>query len=164
MKASRKDILAKHNEHGEIGEAKVCARCGRMFTYLGYGHFYCPVCRENDAQDFTKVKEYIYEHGVASALEVSENTGISIKIIEQYLREGRLEIPENSPIFIKCEMCSVEIKSGRLCPSCATTLSNAMRIDMNFDDAQIGEIPKKLEGKMRYFGRDKNDQTKKGSS
>ncbi len=164
MKASRKAILARHNGNGEIGEPKVCFRCGRMFTYLGFGHFYCPICKEKDAHDFTKVKEYIYENGVAPALEVSENTGVSLKIIEQYLREGRLEIPEGSPIFIKCEMCSVDIKSGRLCPPCATTLSNAMRIEMNFDDEQIGEIPKKLEGKMRYFGRDKNDQTKKHST
>lgn len=164
MKASRKAILARHNENGEMGEPKVCSRCGRMFTYLGFGHFYCPVCKEKDAEDFTRVKEYIYENGVAPALEVSEKTGVSLKIIEQYLREGRLEIPECSPIFIKCEMCAVDIRSGRLCPSCATTLSNAMRIEMNFDDDQIGEIPKKMEGKMRYLGKDKNDQTKKHST
>lgn len=164
MKASRKAILARHNENGEIGEPKVCVRCSRMFTYLGFGHFYCPACKEKDMEDFTRVKEYIYENGVASALEVSENTGVNLKIIEQYLKEGRLEIPEGSPIFIKCEMCSIDIRSGRLCPSCAVSLSNTMRIEMNFDDEQIGEIPKKMEGKMRYFGKDKNNQTKKKST
>lgn len=155
MKDYQKKMLEKHNEYGDMGDLKVCVRCGRMFRYLGYGHFYCPVCKEKDIEDFNKVKDYIYENGIAPALEVSENTGVSLKIIEQYLREGRLEIPESSPIFIKCEMCSVNIRSGRLCASCATKLTNAMRIEMNFDDEQIGEIPKKTEGKMRFLNKEK---------
>ncbi len=153
--ASEKEIFKKNNERGNTGETKVCVRCGRMFTYLGFGHYYCPLCKERDMEDFAKVKDYIYNHGTAPALEVSEQTGVGLKIIEQYLREGRLEIPENSPIFIKCEKCATNIRSGRLCPNCATSLSNAMRMQMNFDDEQIGEIPKKIEGKMRFFGREK---------
>lgn len=150
-------IYAKRNRDGEIGEPKVCVRCGRMFTYLGFGHYYCPMCKERDNEDFTRVKEYIYEHGVAPSLEVSEQTGVDLKIIQQYLREGRLEIPESSPIFIKCEKCGIDIRSGRLCPNCATSLSNAMRIEMDFDNEQIGEVPKKKEGKMRYFTKNNNE-------
>ncbi len=155
MGYSKKNFTVRLNKDGEMGETKVCARCGRMFNYLGFGHYYCPTCKKQDEEDFTKVKEYIYNNGVASALEVSEMTGVSIKLIEQYLREGRLEIPENSPIFIKCEKCSVDIRSGRLCPSCATSLSNTARIEMDFDDNQIGTVPKKLIGKMRFFGKEK---------
>jgi RNA polymerase subunit RPABC4/transcription elongation factor Spt4 len=155
MKYSKNVFLSSQNDDYELGVTKVCVRCGRIFNYLGFGHYYCPPCRKKDIEDFTKVKEYIYEHGVATALEVSDNTGVSLKTIEQYLREGRLEIPENSPIFIKCEKCSINIRSGRLCPQCATSLSNAMRVEMNFDDEQIGEVPKMV-GKMRFFGKDKN--------
>ena len=147
--------MVKRNKYGEIGEPKICVKCGRMFTYLGFGHYYCSVCKIRDEEEFTKVKDYIYEHGVAPALEVSEMTGVSMKIIQQYLREGRLEIPEGSPIFIKCEKCSIDIRSGRLCSNCATSLSKAMRTDMDFDDEQIGQIPKKLTGKMRFLGKEK---------
>lgn len=144
-------LFTKINDNGDLGETKVCVRCGRMFTYLGFGHFYCPLCKDKDKEDFEKVRDYIYNHGVASAIEVAEATGVDLKTIEQYLREGRLEIPESSPIFIKCEKCGIDIRSGRLCPTCATTLSNAMKVQMNFDNEQIGEVPKRLEGKMRYF-------------
>jgi hypothetical protein len=154
MENSKKNY-AKINENGEIGEPKICVRCGRMFAYLGFGHYYCPLCKKQDEEEFTLVKEYIYDHGVAPALEVSDMTGVKLKVIEQYLREGRLEIPECSPIFIKCEKCKVDIRSGRLCQVCATTLSNAMRMKMNFDDEQIGAIPKKIVGKMRFFGKEK---------
>ncbi|MGB8453945.1 MAG: hypothetical protein WCD89_16665 [Anaerocolumna sp.] len=155
MRDSYKIIAAKLNEDGKLGETKMCVRCKRMFTYLGYGHFYCPMCRKADEEDFAKVKNYIFENGTAPALEVSEVTGISLERIHQYLREGRLEIPENSPIFIKCEMCSVDIRSGRLCPDCASKLNHAMREKMNFDDEQIGSVPKNLlVGKMRFLGRE----------
>ena len=155
MRESRKIIAAKFKEDGNLGETKICVRCKRMFTYLGYGHFYCPMCRKADEEDFQKVKNYIYDHGTAPALEVSDNTGISLERINQYLREGRLEIPENSPIFIKCEMCHIDIRSGRLCPECASKLSHAMRITMDFDEEQIGPIPKKLIGKMRFIRNEK---------
>lgn len=156
MNESKKLLSLKFNEDGKVGETKICARCKRMFTYLGYGHFYCPTCRKVDEEDFSKVKNYIYDNGTASAQEVSEATGISLERINQYLREGRLEIPEGSPIFIKCEMCSIDIRSGRLCPACASKLTHAMRVTMNFDDEQIGPIPKKMEGKMRFLT-NKND-------
>ena len=155
MRDSQKIIASKLIENGKIGETKVCVRCKRMFTYLGYGHFYCPMCKKTDEEDFKIVKDYIFENGTAPAMEVSEKTGISLERINQYLREGRLEIPENSPIFIKCEMCSIDIRSGRLCPDCASKLTHAMREKMNFDDEQIGPVPRKLTGKMRFLTNEK---------
>lgn len=155
MRDSQKIIASKLIENGKIGETKVCVRCKRMFTYLGYGHFYCPMCKKTDEEDFKIVKDYIFENGTAPAMEVSEKTGISLERINQYLREGRLEIPENSPIFIKCEMCSIDIRSGRLCPDCASKLTHAMREKMDFDDEQIGPVPRKLTGKMRFLTNEK---------
>jgi len=152
MEYSKKANVAKQNNDGET---KVCVKCKRIFNYSGYGHFYCPLCKKRDEEDFTKVKDYIYGNGVASSLEVSEMTGVNYNTIQQYLREGRLEIPEGSPIFIKCEKCAIDIRSGRLCPECATKLSNAMRIEMNFDDEEIGPVPKVIIGKMRFLGKEK---------
>jgi hypothetical protein len=155
MTDSRKLLALKYKEDGTIGETKVCVRCKRMFTYLGFGHYYCPACKKVDEEDFTKVKNFIYEHGTATAAEVSEATGISLERINQYLKEGRLEIPEGSPIFIKCEMCNIDIRSGRLCPECSSKLTQPMRVKMNFDDEQIGPVPKKLERKMRFLTKEK---------
>lgn len=137
-------------------EVKKCIRCGRLFKDDGYNLDLCPNCTILDSDDFEKVRLYLYDHHTATAIELSEETGVSIVQIERYLRNGRLEIPEGSPIFIKCEKCGTDIRSGRLCTACSLSLSNSMRNEMNFTDAQIGETPKKKkgnmkEGKMYYF-------------
>lgn len=142
------------NMDSGIRETRVCSRCKRMFTYLGFGHYYCPTCKKMDEEYFQRVRDYIYDHGSASAMEVSEGTGVSLSTITQYLKEGRLEIPENSLIFIKCEMCGSNIRSGRLCRECASKLNHVMRKEIEFEDEQIGEKPKKVSGKMRFLDND----------
>ncbi len=139
------------NRGNSAGEPRVCVRCKRMFTYLGFGHLYCPACKKRDAEYFQRVREFLYDNVGATATEVSDGTGVGINTITQYLREGRLEIPENSKIFLKCEMCATSIRSGRLCKECASKLNHAMRKNIDFDDEQIGEVPKKATGKMRFF-------------
>lgn len=130
-----------------------CARCGKLFSYIGFGFRYCELCKKFDEEEFHIVRSYIYEHGTATMLEIEENTGVSNRRISQYLREGRLEIPENSPIFIKCDMCGTDIRSGRFCRACGSKLSK----DFNgilYQEIEIGEEPKKTTNmKMRYFGK-----------
>lgn len=141
----------------EIDKMKVkkCIRCGKLFKVDNLNLELCPYCVKLDNEDFEKIRTYLYEHNTATSVQLSEATGISIIQIERYLKNGRLEIPEGSPIYIKCERCGAEIKSGRLCPECSLSLSNAMRMEMNFTDAQVGEPPKKSSGnknaKMHYF-------------
>ena len=127
---------------------EVCRKCKRLFTYPGFGSKYCPDCRKIDEENRDKVKEYLREHGTANMVEISENTGVSTHDINQYLRDGMLEIPEGSPIYIKCEKCGCDIRSGRWCPECAATLSKELKGMF----VGIGEKPRvKLEGKMRFL-------------
>ncbi|WP_313134162.1 hypothetical protein [Anaerocolumna sp.] len=142
----------QRNSNGEI---RTCVRCGKIFQYFGIGRCYCPSCKKQDDEAFKRVKAYIYEHGTATVMEVAEKTGVPVRYIKLYLKDSRIEIPENSPIFIQCERCGVNIRSGRLCPSCASELTNEMRVEMDFNNEQVGEIPKKYSGgKMRFL--DKN--------
>lgn len=145
--------MTKKNK--QFGETQVCARCRRMFTYSGFGHRYCEICKEYDTRDFEKVRTYIYEHGTATMLQLSEATKVEINYIEQYLREGRLEIPESSNIFIHCEMCQAEIRSGRYCKDCAVQLSK--NFSGVLDEFEIGEKAKRSskDGKMHFLGKNK---------
>ena len=82
--------------------------------------------------------------------EIAEATGVPEKTIRQYLRDSMLEIPEGSPIYIKCESCGRDIRSGRWCPSCAAKLSNGLKGTF----VGVGEVPKDTSsGKMRFLGR-----------
>lgn len=133
-----------------------CMRCGLMFQYNGSGHIICPRCREIDQKEFDCVRDYVYEHKGATVIEVSDETGVKPGIIENFLRAGRLEIPNDSAVFIHCERCRKEIRSGRFCPGCAAQLTMEMKKALEFDESQVGEEPDR-KGKMHF----KRDEWKK---
>lgn len=128
-----------------------CMRCGMMFHYNGSGHVICPRCRKEDKRDFDRVRDYVYEHKGATIMEVAEALDIKPEIIEGFLRAGRLEIPNDSAVFIHCERCRKEIRSGRFCADCAAQLTMEMKRALDFDDSQIGEEPDR-KGKMHFMG------------
>lgn len=126
---------------GKTGGLQSCLRCGNMFLYSGIGKCICENCKKEDEEEFQSVKNYIYEHPMATIMEVSGETGVRVIRIKSYLRDGRLIISDNSPIFINCEVCGTSIKYGRLCRSCADTMTSEMKNAMKVDEYQIGEKP-----------------------
>ncbi len=130
---------------------KTCKRCGRMFQFYGFGYGYCETCAVIDNEIFHKVKEYIWEHGTASGNDVSEALGVSLKQIFTYLREGRLEIPDTSPIFIRCESCNQQIRYGRYCQECGTRLRKDLTSATRAELYEIGEAPSTKSGKMHFL-------------
>lgn len=131
---------------------EACQNCKNLFNYPGFGSKYCPECRKIDEENRAKVKEYLREHGQANMYEISLATEVSEKNIKQYLRDGMLEIPDGSPIYIKCESCGCDIRSGRWCPACAAKMSSEFKVMF----VGVGDTPKeKLSGKMRFLGKHK---------
>lgn len=118
---------------------KSCIRCGRLFRYPGFGEYYCEVCKEQDNEEFERVKQYLDEHGLANAYEISVATGVSEKTITRFLTESRLEIPEGSPIYLKCRACGCDIRSGKYCATCAARLSEQLSGTYK---AYVGDKPK----------------------
>jgi flagellar operon protein (TIGR03826 family) len=140
----------ENNARGLGGDLKVCKRCKKTFTYYGIGYQYCPTCKELDEEDFQNVKEYIRDHGIARVDEVVQATGVDEKRIHEYLREGRLEIPDGSSYYLKCERCGKDINSGRYCQNCAMTLKKEFTSAVSYNE--IGNAPKTtLNGKMRFL-------------
>lgn len=138
---------------GASKNTRVCRMCGRLFEYRNIGYGLCPPCTEVDNYTFQRVKEYLHEHGTATAQEVSAAVDVSETTIYQYLRDGRVEIPENSPIYIKCEMCRTDIRYGRYCQECANKLRKEMQTSsVVVDIYEIGERPgAKMSGRMYTY-------------
>ncbi|BCN29707.1 MerR family transcriptional regulator [Anaeromicropila herbilytica] len=132
------------------GEIRVCPRCGKMFCYMGIDKAICNKCKEEDEAEFNKVKEYVYNNSDATIMQVSKDTGVRVNRIKTYLREGRLMIPESSPIFLNCELCGTSIRYGRYCRECAESLSSEMKKELHIDEYQIGEKPKNGLPKLRF--------------
>lgn len=133
-----------------------CKQCKVTLKYMGSGCYICPSCEQIYKDDFCKVKEYLYEHPHATVVVVSEDTGVAVPIITKLLREGRLEIPEGSPIYIPCEKCGTDIRYGKYCRECAHKLSKDFKAVL-ISESEIGEPPKHKtgEGKMHYLTKDK---------
>lgn len=99
-----------------------CRRCGRIFNYLA-GSPVCPACREKLDEKFQEVKEYIREHRGAGIGEVAEACDVDPSQIRQWLREERLEVTEDSAVFLNCEVCGAPIRSGKYCDSCKLSMT-----------------------------------------
>ncbi len=96
---------------------KNCRICGRIFNYVA-GTVVCPGCRETMEAKFQEVKEYVREHKGASIPQVAEACDVEQAQIRQWLREDRLEVTEDSALFLNCEVCGAPIRSGRFCDKC----------------------------------------------
>lgn len=99
-----------------------CRRCGKIFTYTG-GMQVCTPCRQQDEEEFKRIKEYLYENPGATLSEISNVLNIRVEKIKRYLKEGRLEIlGSDGNMFLECESCGKAIRTGRLCDDCERDL------------------------------------------
>ena len=142
-------------------DVRNCSRCGRLYQYIG-GKPLCYACKEDDEKEFQKVKEYLYKHPNAAMVIVSEETGVSISTIRQYLREERLIISDDSPIGIECESCGASIKTGRFCKECAARLSTELKHSTGQGFSQKKKNAtlhtERQKEKMHYFNQEKRSR------
>lgn len=124
---------------GEKMNIKNCRKCNRIFADDGFD--LCPLCRTENVEEFKAVKEYLYEHPGADIQTVSEATGVDTRKILKYLREGRLEIADNSPnLILDCERCGKPIKTGRFCEKCIAEMQREFkRVISSAPKANLGK-------------------------
>lgn len=106
-------------------EVKVCRGCKKIFQYIA-GPELCPKCRQLEEEMFQKVKEYLIEHPGANMYEVTQKTDVSAALIEKFLRQGRLQVAEDSPIVLTCERCGRKIMTGKYCNECKNQISSEL--------------------------------------
>ena len=104
---------------------KNCKRCKRLFNYVT-GPMLCAACREEEEAKFQEVKKYVSENINTDIQTVSEVCDVSVKQIQQWVREERLVFSDDSPMGIACERCGVMIKSGKYCAKCKADLTNVL--------------------------------------
>ena len=102
-----------------------CRNCGRLFNYVT-GIVICPACRESQEAKFQEVKANIQDHKGVGIAEVAEVCDVDPAQIRQWLREERLEVTENSALFLNCDSCGAPIRSGRYCDKCKMDLSRSL--------------------------------------
>lgn len=106
-------------------DVRNCKKCGKIYKYDGFNM--CLKCRQEEEEEFKKVREYIYDNPSATIPIISEDTGVNTKKILRYLREGRLAIKNNNNnLILACERCGVAINTGKFCEKCAAEIQNEL--------------------------------------
>jgi flagellar operon protein (TIGR03826 family) len=102
-----------------------CKRCGNIYHYNGTG--VCNQCAEQEQEDFDKVRDYLFEHPNSPASEINQATGVELKVISRFLKEGRLKMEGQDEGIITCDKCGTSIKSGRFCESCLQEMQTELK-------------------------------------
>ena len=134
-----------------------CEICGSKVYYVAGGEYECRNCEHTMLDDFGKVKQYIDMFGPSSAVEIEDSTGVKREVIDLFLKKGRLEIPEGSNYYIKCEKCKCSIRFGRFCPDCAKETEGTVK-GIRVLLEEVGEKPKRVfnsEAKMHFLDKRK---------
>lgn len=129
LELQREEELKKsgRNNAGKLyNMTAICEVCGMSMDY-GYGEtFVCKGCGNTQLTEFGKVRKYIEDNGPQNAQVISKETGVDENTIRGYLREGRIEIPDGSEVYIQCQKCGTDIRYGRYCPDCSLALSKSI--------------------------------------
>ncbi|MCM1568155.1 MAG: flagellar protein [Roseburia sp.] len=131
-----------------------CRNCGNIFNYVR-GPIICPACRESLEAKFQEVKTYIQEHPGVSMHVVSEECDVETSLIRQWLREERLEMAEDSAVYLDCESCGAPIRSGKYCEKCKANLLSGLKNAMHQPESKKPDRPKpdnkSQSAKMRFL-------------
>ena len=126
---------------------KYCKGWGRAMS-PNVINVYCEACEET--QLFDKVRDFFRSYEV-NEYDVAEHFGISVRIVKQWIKEGRIEYKERGTRSIGgsyCSHCGTKVSFGTLCSKCLKLL--------NGEGIQgFSAAPKEEEGRMRFMDKDK---------
>ena len=121
-----------------------CPECGRMYVKNSFGM--CEPCRNSEETDFAAIKNYIEEiNSSCTLVELTNATGVSIKKILGYIREGRLVATQGMIGEVTCTSCKAPISSGYFCEECTLRLNRDIR---NLYKERVERVPEKVETKL----------------
>ena len=151
----RREVL----DISHLNRPTYCEKCNGVMVFKGVGEYKCEDCGFVDYDDYGKVRNYIEQHPGATSAQASAETGVSQKAIRGMLKEERLEISANSSVFLKCEACGAQIRSGRFCNNCQTSyhrsLEEQARASRNLDMTGFSMERSKGEDGAKRFTRDR---------
>lgn len=127
---------------------RVCQKCGGVMVFKGVGEYHCEDCGFVDYDDYGKVRMYIENHRGATAAEIEKEVGVAQRTVRRLLKDGRLEIAEGSKVYLRCELCGKQIRSGQFCPDCE------VKMHRNLEEKQR-EIARKVK---QGFGMEKKGE------
>lgn len=126
-------------------ELRSCEICKKIFKAPD-DRTLCPRCMITHETEFKRVKEYLRKNPGTSMPILAEETDVDISVIEQYLKQERIEVAPNSPVKLACNKCSAEIVTGMYCENCSKALLGELHKIKN----NIIAKEREEKGQLRY--------------
>lgn len=104
-----------------------CKFCNLPFHSVG-GKI-CQNCLQKIDEDFTTIRDYIYDHpGRFDVDSICEATDVKKSVVLHLIREGRLEINDygQGGGAFSCSVCFKPISSGTMCDECKSRVSGML--------------------------------------
>ncbi|WP_172371775.1 flagellar protein [Sporosarcina jiandibaonis] len=110
-----------------------CRLCGSLFlkNYTDY----CKDCCKEVEEKYNSIAEYLKKEQNRNVTleDVSASTGVSLKQIAEFIRDGRIYAEDFPNLGYSCAHCSKLIKKQLLCVDCfdrfSTDLNKTLKID-----------------------------------
>jgi flagellar operon protein (TIGR03826 family) len=117
-----------------------CPRCGRVFA-KGTKEV-CPSCIKLVDEEYAECAQYLRENRGASIHQVSEDTGVSVKQITKFIREGRISLSDAPNLGYPCDSCGAPIRESNICESCRKRLTSDVDKLREREQRRMDEIRK----------------------
>lgn len=132
-----------------------CYRCKSLFTYVS-GPPICKECKDEEENEFKKLKDYLDDHPGASIMELSTALEINVQKIRYFLKEGRLEVSgDDANLVLECESCGKSIRTGRYCDGCSGKQANKfMSAGNELEDKLKRPEPVKKNSGLKFLKKD----------
>lgn len=117
-----------------LGKLANCSRCDALFVQAVRD--ICPKCYQAVEQEYELCARFLRkrENRGSTIYQVSEATGVSVKQITKFIKEGRISVAGNPQLGYPCESCgTVMIRTGTLCESCIKNLKHEITQQQEVD-------------------------------
>lgn len=93
-----------------------CKRCGTLYQKTLKS--ICTKCIQQEEEDYKKVRLYLKRHKMVEMTTVSEETGVDLGYIYEFLQQGRIVLDSATTSNYPCSNCDAPIQTGALCATC----------------------------------------------
>ena len=110
-----------------------CPRCGKL--YAKNFRDLCPSCIKEIDNEYELCADYLRKNRGITTQELANATGVSVKQITRFIREGRISIAHLPNLTYECDSCGRPIRDGNMCIECRHRLMKDIK-DQQIVDAR----------------------------
>ena len=140
-----------------LGKLANCSRCDALFVQAVRD--ICPKCYQEVEKEYELCAKFLRkrENRGATIHQVSEGTGVSVKQITRFIKEGRISVEGNPNLGYPCESCGTTIQKGSICPSCMRNLKHEITQDLDVE-ARLEQAAKARDFAAAYRSKQNLDE------